>query len=283
MESKNIFFGTTVVLAFVLLAVAGLYLTNVSKTDSATPIVSGNLQVMPSQDLGETKVSSTAVDVQSTSYLSARILTVSGTGIVSVKPDRSKIQMAILAEAPTAEMASVKNAEIFSVLLKALLDQGIPKDNIETVQYTINPNYDYNAKVPYIINYRAYHTISLTVVPSQIEDLGKLTGKIIDVAVSAGVNQVNSIQFTVSDDRLVGIRDDTLKGAVLDAQKKASVIVTALGVKILGVQQVSESSYFPTPIYSGDMSLVGAKASTELVPGDLRLSGSVSIVYEIGN
>ncbi|HEY4699121.1 MAG TPA: SIMPL domain-containing protein [Nitrososphaerales archaeon] len=283
MESKNIFFGTTVVLAFVLLAAAGLYLTNVPKADSETPIVSGNLQVTPSQDLGDTKVSTATVGVQSSSYLSGRILTVSGTGVVSVKPDRSKIQMAILAEAPTAEIASVKNAEIFSVLLKSLLDHGILRDNIETVQYSINPIYEYNVKVPYIISYRAYHTISVTVVPSQIEDLGKLTGKIIDMSVSAGVNQINSIQFTVSDERLGGIRDDTLKGAVFDAQKKAAVIVSALGVKILGVQQVSESSYFPTPVYSGDMSLVGAKASTELVPGDLKISGSVGITYEIGN
>ena len=283
MESKNIFFGTTVVLAFVLLAAAGLYLTNVPKADSETPILLGNLQVTPSQDLGETKVSTATVGVQSASYLSGRILTVTGTGVVSVKPDRSKIQMAILSEAPTAEIASVKNADIFSMLLKSLLGHGIPRDDIETVQYSINPNYDYNAKVPYIINYRAYHTISVTVVPSQIEDLGKLTGKIIDVAVAAGVNQINSIQFTVSDDRLLGIRNDTLKGAVLDAQKKAAVIVSALGVKILGVQQVSESSYFPTPVYSRDMSLVGAKASTEVIPGDLKISGSVGITYEIGN
>ena len=287
MESKTILLGTTIVLLAALVAVTGIYFTSTPQVGSTPPLGLGDVNTpaaKTNQNVGLAGASATPLYAQSGNYTKASILSVSGTGVVSVKPDRAVIQMAILTEAPTAEKASAQNADSFNVLLKALLDEGIPRDNIETVQYTIYPNYDYNAKIPYILGYRAYHVISVTVVPTQVADLGKLTGKIIDVAVAAGVNQINSIQFTVSDDKIKDLRNDALKEAVLDARKKADVMVAALGVHILAVQQASESSYLPSPVYYRDAAPVaaGAKASTELVPGELNITASVSIVYEIG-
>ncbi len=287
MESKTILLGTTIVLLAALVAVTGIYFTSTQQVGSTPPLGLGDSNTptaKTNQNVGLAGASATPLYTQSGNYTKASILSVSGTGVVSVKPDRAKIQMAILTEAPTAEKASAQNADSFNVLLKALLDEGITRDNIETVQYTIYPNYDYNAKIPYILGYRAYHVISVTVVPTQGADLGKLTGKIIDVAVASGVNQINSIQFTVSDDKIKDLRNDALKEAVLDARKKADVMVAALGVHIVAVQQASESSYYPSPVYYREAAPVaaGAKASTELVPGELNITASVSIVYEIG-
>src|SRR3972149_2755822 len=280
MESKTILLGTTIVLLAALVAVTGIYFTSTPQVGSTPALGLGDVNTpaaKTNQNVGLAGASATPLYTQSGNYTKASILSVSGTGVVSVKPDRAVIQMAILKEAPTAEKASAQNADSFNVLLKALLDEGIPRDNIETVQYTIYPNYDYNAKIPYILGYRAYHVISVTVVPTQVADLGKLTGKIIDIAVAAGVNQINSIQFTVSDDKIKDLRNDALKEAVLDARKKADVMVAALGVHILAVQQASESSYLPSPVYYRDAAPVaaGAKSSTELGPGELSITASV--------
>ncbi|MCL4435853.1 MAG: SIMPL domain-containing protein [Thaumarchaeota archaeon] len=286
METKTIFLGTTVALLVALAATLGVLLTATpttvspgtsGKTDlTSSPLANTNLQT------GKTS-SAPAIGQSTTTDLN--IISVSGTGTVGVQPDRAKIQMAIVTEAATAEKASAQNADNFNALLKALLAAGIPKDQIETIQYSIYPVYDYSQanRNPFITGYRATHLIVVTVIPTQSSDLGKATGTIIDTAVSAGVNQITTITFTVSDQKIKDLRNQALTAAVTDARSKADSMAKALGVTILGVHQASESSYTPVPVmYAGPADIAGKAASTELVPGEMKVTASVSIVYEIG-
>jgi uncharacterized protein YggE len=278
-----IFLGTTVALLVVLAATFGVLLTS---TPQGTPVTSSNTDstssVNTNQQL-ETTMPAPAYG-QSTATADINILSVSGTGTVAVQPDRAKIQMAIVTEAATAEEASALNADSFNALLQALLNANIPKDQIKTVQYSISPVYDYSKTngTPFITGYRATNIVMVTVIATQSSDLGKVTGTIIDTAVSAGVNQINSIQFTVSDQQIKDLRNQTLTAAVADAREKADTMAKALGVNILGVHQASESSYIPTPVMYANADVVAARTNTELVPGEMTVTASVSITYEIG-
>ncbi len=286
METKTILLGTTIALLVALAATIGVLVTTITpqatpvtsnKTDPTSPITNTNLQV------GETG-SAPAIG-QSTATADVNTLIVSGTGVVGVQPDRAKIQMAIVTEAATAEKASAQNADSFDALLKALVAAGIPKDQIETIQYSIYPVYDYSRPNtnPFITGYRATHLITVTVIANQTSDLGKVTGTIIDTAVTAGVNQINTITFTVSDQQIKDLRNQALAAAVTDARSKADTLAKALGVSIIGVHQVSESSYTPVPVtYAAPADIAGKAASTQIVPGEMTVTASVSIIYEIG-
>ncbi len=257
MEKKDIFLGTTVILLISLASVLGIYTATISVGQ-------------PAPSYGEDSITE-----------DKNLLTVSGTGVASVYPDRVKIQMAIVTEGDTADLASTRNAEKFNALLSALLDKNIPRDQIETVQYTIYPVYDYEERTQRLIGYRMTHSVLVTVISSDNNGLGSVAGQLIDAVVAAGVNQINNIQFTISEETIKNLRSDALRDAVSDARAKADAITEALEVTILGVDQVSESSYLPTPRVFSDVAFEGGDASTELVPGELKVTASVQIIYEI--
>jgi uncharacterized protein YggE len=257
METKTVFLGTTVVLLVALAGLLGAYFTGAPEG-----------QPTPSLNQISTEQKNT--------------ISVTATGIVSVQPDRAKIQMSVITEGDTAELASTRNSDKFNALLQGLLDSGIPQDQIETTQYNIYPVYDYSDRTPQLTGYRAQHSVMVTVISTQGDGLGKIAGQIIDTSISAGVNQIDSIQFTISDDMIHGLRNEALKEAVLDAREKADVMAEALGVTITAVNQVSESSSIPVVRDLAPSISEGAKSATELVPGELKVSASVNIVYEIG-
>jgi len=133
--------------------------TTVTTTNQALP---SGIQVSP-------------LEQGSTISTDMHVLSVSGTGVVGVQPDRAKIQMTIVTQATTAQKASALNADESNALLNALLAAGIPKNQIETVNYNIYPVYDYSNtnKGPFITGYQASNVVIVTVISTQNGDLGK--------------------------------------------------------------------------------------------------------------
>ena len=61
----------------------------------------------------------------------------------------------------------------------------------------------------------------------------------IDIAVQAGVNDVSSIYFSLSDERSEVIKNDLLKQAIANAESKADIATSALGLEVIGVKSIS--------------------------------------------
>ncbi|MBI2184326.1 MAG: SIMPL domain-containing protein [Thaumarchaeota archaeon] len=210
-------------------------------------------------------------------------ITVTGIGEVKTVPDRTRIFLAIVTQGKTAEEASSLNADIFQKFSAALSQAGVTRDRLETQSYNINPIYDYPEKGrPVLIGYEARHRLLVTVVPKNIDDLGKESGKVIDIIVAQGVNQIEYIEFTVASETRSKLKDDALKAALTSAQSKAELMAQSLGVKITGVQSVFEAGFIepPSPVVRGSVAEV--KAATEVVPGTVTVSTSVTVVYALG-
>ena len=105
---------------------------------------------------------------------------------------------------------------------------------------------------------------------------------LLDNAITAGVNTVNSIQFDVADKTaaLKQARADAVK----DAQQQARELADAAGLQLGNVYQIgfSESSM---PIYDygkgGGGGAAAEAVSVPIQPGQLTISASVSMSYEI--
>jgi uncharacterized protein YggE len=246
-------------------------------TTTVTPSVTTT--VTPSVKVGTPNVISTI----STSD-AANTIVVSGIGVVKAKPDTVKISMGVFTEETEVQAAVEKNAAIFQSILSALDGVGIAKDSMETVSYTISPVYEYpqNSK-PILTGYRVDHQIMVTVLASDLDQLGTKAGKVIDAAFSAGANELNNIAFTVSDTTAKDLTKQARILAVADASDKAKTIADGLGVKITGVQQAIESSGYYAPSVTVNMAGAEmAKASTEILPGSLSISVSVQVYFLIG-
>jgi hypothetical protein len=110
----------------------------------------------------------------------------------------------------------------------------------------------------------------------------KEIGIIIDAAAEAGLNNIESLSFdTTKRDEF---RREALTQAVNDAKTTAETLAKAAGVKITRILQLSPSFDYPVPVYR-DYALakeaVPATPPTPIEPGDISVSASVNIVFEI--
>ncbi|MCX8205703.1 MAG: SIMPL domain-containing protein [Candidatus Micrarchaeota archaeon] len=210
----------------------------------------------------------------STPALNSTELSVYGSAEIELDPDLAEIELGVETEGKTATEAAEANAAIMERVRAALLAAGVQEANIKTSSFSVAPRYkwDEDTNEQSIVGYTATHTLHI-----KSENV-KNSGKIIDAAVSAGANRVNSVQFTLKDSTMNKVRADLLKQAVGNAASDANAIASALGHKIIGVKSVSAgASYVPYRNYA--MYDKAMSAETMIIPGQVKVSASVSAVY----
>jgi uncharacterized protein YggE len=149
-------------------------------------------------------------------------VTVSGTGRSSVKPDRFSFTLGVQTVANTVDDAVNENNKRVASVLAALKNAGATEKDIQTSGFSIWPQQDYQeGRLPRILGYQVSN--SITVRSSKVADAGRLLG----VAIAAGVNTASGINFEVSDPARG--RDAGLRAAFDDARSKASLLAQAAG------------------------------------------------------
>ncbi len=147
-----------------------------------------------------------------------------GTGEVEIKPNQALITIGAITEGKDLTIIQKENASVIDKIMHQFISLGLEKKHIQTVDYHIDPVYEYLEKVQVLRGYKVTHLLQLT-----IKDLNKI-GLLIDTAVRSGANSVANIQFTVEDDQ--NIYNQTLQKAIVDAQFKALSLANQMGVRI---------------------------------------------------
>ncbi|WP_337475497.1 SIMPL domain-containing protein [Mitsuokella jalaludinii] len=201
-------------------------------------------------------------------------LSVDGQGTGTAAPDMATVTIGVTTQGKDAAKAQNDNAWVSNQIQAAVRGLGIEEKDIQTRNYSFYPNYstdkDHRNEVTgYTVNN------SVIVVVRDI----KLTGKVIDAALSNGANEINSLDFSASDTKAV--RKVALLNAIQDARNKADIIAKGLGKRIVGIQNVSESTgYIETRRFGGNMLMAVAKdAATPIAPGSLSLTANVHIDF----
>ena len=204
-----------------------------------------------------------------------RSLNVSGTGMVTIKPDVAYINIGVHTEKATASEASAQNNTDSDAVIKAIKAAGVKDDDIQTTNFNIYQR-DTNdpttgAKTGSV--YAVDNTVSVTV-----RDLTKL-GSILDASVKAGANNVNSIQFDLLD-RTQAMSEARAK-AVKAARAQADELAAAAGVTLGNIQSITTSENTPGPIYYAKSVGLAADSAAPISAGTLDISVSVALTYEI--
>ena len=205
---------------------------------------------------------------------SQKTIQVTGTATVSAAPDEALLYLAVQTQGATATEATTSNAAAMSKVMAALAGAGIGNDSIQTISYTLTPIYENNVNQSapsVIIGYTALNAIQVTV-----KDLGAI-GKILDQAISAGINQVQGITFTLSDANLATLQKQALQLAIQNADGQAKALATTLGVSISGPISVSPGYTFEPTNYSR---LAASAPQTQIQPGTLQVTATVQVSYQ---
>lgn len=206
-------------------------------------------------------------------------INVSGTGETQVSADTAIISLGVSARDRDVLKAQQQvNAKI-AAIRKALTDMGVKEESINTDYLNIYASYDYSSDQEQIEAYNANSSLAI-----RVTDMDSV-GALIDAAFAAGANTLGGITFSASD--TAEARSESLKKAIADAKAKAEVLAEAAGMKITGIETISENGVYS---YGNDVSNFSARgkdvmeeaevdSGTIVQAAKLIVSAMVSIVF----
>jgi uncharacterized protein len=170
-----------------------------------------------------------------------------GNAQAMIKPDKVTLSLSVETTNKTATAALFANSEAMNRVLNVLKAGGVRENETSTSFFNISPNYkpiDQQQEGQYVPPIESRDIISYTVTNSIIVDSYNLlnVSQWIDIAVQAGVNDVSSIYFSLSDEKSEAVKNDLLKQAITNAESKADIATSTLGLKVIGVKSINIES-----------------------------------------
>jgi uncharacterized protein len=208
----------------------------------------------------------------------ADTVSVTGTGQAMIVPDRFTFTVGVQSVAKTVDEAVTENNQRVAAVIAALKRAGAEEGDIQTAHFNIWPQQDHSqGALPRILGYQV--TNSVTVRSRKVADAGRLLG----VAIAAGVNTSSGINFEVSDPARG--RDQGLRAAFEDARARAALLAQAAGRTLGRAIYISEGTFqqvpppYPMPRAMAMESRVAADVPVE--SGTQERSYTVSVTFEL--
>lgn len=218
-----------------------------------------------------------------------KTISVSGLATTTVDPDLLTVRFGIETQEDTAQQALASNSEMMNKAVSALKIAGITEDEISTSSLNIHTVYEsykneFNGYSSELVGYKVSNIISV-----ETKKLDSAAA-IIDGAVSAGGNRVDSVYFSLSPEKHNALKDKLLEDAVLNAKQKAQNALSPLDHKIIGVKSISLSEFsipYPQPMFKGDFAyeeaVMQVAAPTPVFSSGQDVTTSAHVVFLIGS
>lgn len=213
-----------------------------------------------------------------------RLLPVTASAFVKAMPDKAVISTAVITEGKNATNTARENAALMNQVYAGLDAIGIARSAISTSQLKLHPKRTYSSNnKSKIVGYAANNTIKVTT--NKLDEVGA----IMDALITAGVNNIQNVQFSVTD-------SDALEAKILDeairkARAKAQAIATSAGISLGQVHSIDINGTGYTPhnnrfdeivvTSSGGGGGGGTSYATPISYGEHTINAHVKITYEM--
>jgi uncharacterized protein YggE len=205
----------------------------------------------------------------------SRGITVMAQGEVSADPDLAMITVGVETRDETAGLAAAQNAERMSDVMDALRQMDIAEEDIQTVDYSIQAEIDWESDEQRVIGYVVSNSVRV-----KIRDVEKV-GDVLDAVTEAGANNVYGIQFSFDDPS--ALQEQARAEAMAEARQRAEALADLAGVRLGAARTISES-FTETPYYMDAVYSVaegGRGGGTSVSSGQLEVTVQVQVTYDI--
>lgn len=203
-------------------------------------------------------------------------LDINATGEVTRVPDVAIISAGVVARSATATGALQDAANRMQRVIAALKAAGIADRDIQTSNVNLNPEYRYpENQSPQLTGYTASNQLTIS-----FHDI-RNSGKILDVLVAQGANQINGPSLTIEHPEAA--LDEARAKAVASGRARAELYARSLGLHVVRVVAVSENGGYavPPPAPPVPMMARAQSASTRIEPGEQKLQVNVAMTFEL--
>ncbi|GAB3705038.1 SIMPL domain-containing protein [Halorubrum pallidum] len=203
---------------------------------------------------------------------------VAADGEATARPDRATIRVAVTASGSDAQTVRDDLDAADDSLRTGLTEWGLTEEDIRTVRYDVSETYE-SRENPDREEFQGVHQYAI-----ELDDVDAV-GEVIDVSIDSGADEVQQIQFGLSDERESEVRERALQNAMTNARADADVLANASDLTIDGVHAVSTSGSGVSPYRVADAAAMAegddGGASTGIETGDVSVRVSVNVVYEV--
>lgn len=198
--------------------------------------------------------------------------------VVLSAPDVAQIGAGVTTRAPTAQAAVRMNAEEMERLIARLRSLGIDSDDIQTSNFNLSPQYNYNRETgeQTFAGYQVNNQVSVT-----LRDLDDV-GEILDALVAAGANNIYGPNFMLEEDDAA--KAEARRIAFARGRQQAEEYARMAGYSSVRLLEVSESfqSYGPPmPMAAVRVAGESADATTPIEPGEVGTAVTLTVKYEM--
>lgn len=207
-----------------------------------------------------------------------RTIDVTAEGEAEADPDRASIRVAVTATDDDPEAVRDELATQEDTLRAALSDWGLDEDDIRTDRYSVRETHQ-SRQEPNVTEYEGEHRYQIAV-----DDVDAV-GEVIDVAIDGGADDVQRIEFGLSEERESELREEALADAMDAADADAEIIAANAGLSVVGVAQVSTADARSTPYTTSDVAATveaddASAADTGVEAGDVSVSVTLAVSFE---
>ena len=219
-----------------------------------------------------------------------RTISVSGSAEIKVIPDEVILSVGVETDSKDIAVARTENDARIKAVSQAVQAQGVPATLVKTDFLDLQPRYrDYPTRENFL-GYFARRSVVIT-----IRDVSKFEATL-SAVLAAGANYVHGIDFRTTE--LRKHRDAARRLALAAAREKADAMAAALNATIgdpISIQEGYSGWWSPYSSWWGqryggqvvqnsvqETGGRGADADDALVPGQISVTASVNVSFELG-
>jgi uncharacterized protein YggE len=190
------------------------------------------------------------------------------------------ISTGVTSDAPSARAALDKNTETMTKVVETLKSDGIEAKDIQTANFSVGPIYEQrpydsspDGKAPAVVGYRVTNQVRV-----MLRDTGKL-GAILDKVVSLGANQIDSIEFGVSEPET--LKDEARKLALKNVTDNAKLYAEAAGVELGPILTITEEESSYQPRFTAAAAQMESAKAVPIEAGTAAVEVRVRVSWEL--
>ena len=206
------------------------------------------------------------------------LLDVSGSAEKEVEPNKFSLSVGVEKSGENAREVENQVREQMNDLIEQLKEAGLEEDEMQTTRFTLNEDRSVGQQeeTQEVTQFRASQQLQIE--SEKIDEVSQ----IIDTAISAGANNVGSLNFRLTSEKEDEIKKELIEDAVDDAKDKADRAAQAADTSIIGVAEISLQDYSYTPFRAEqEMAAEDSASLPEIETGRVTVSTSLNLKYKL--
>jgi uncharacterized protein YggE len=204
-------------------------------------------------------------------------IVVNGEAVVQATPDRAFVNVSVESRDKNPGEAQRKTATTMAAVRKRLGETGVKPDQIRTVAYDLQLEFDFEKgrQIP-----RGY--VARDALEVRLDDVAQV-GPVIDASVAAGATNIAGVRFDLKE--RAALEREALKQAVADGRARADAAAAGAGVSVASVLRIEEQRIFspphPMPMMMKTAMAAESAPDTAISAGQIELRAQVTLTVAL--